>query len=190
MPATVPGIMGVLIPNLVSTGMIGQGVPTYCQGVAIGLSIWAPQVKITSVDAGTAGSGKCVPIPVLAPPPLVYGNVIAGMTSNGLLGILMPAFALGLANGLSASFAQMLISTTNPTVGSGAGVAKFVAPPCTPSMLQGFASAGMKGDATVRKARAVGMAVDLTFASLVMPIVIVGPSAPFAGGGAGFGTLV
>jgi len=190
MPVTVPGVMGALIPNLISVAMIGTGVPKYCQGVALGLSIWVPQIKVNTIDTGSAGVGRSAPTPVIVPNPLMYVNIIAGMTANGLAGVFMPVFSLGLANGLVLSFAQMVISTTHPSVGAGGGVAKFSAPPAASAMIQGFKQAGMKGDGAVKKAKAVAMACDLTFTSLIVPIAIVGPPSPAPGAGSGFGSIV
>lgn len=190
MPVTIPGIMGSVIPNLVSTGMIGTGVPQYARGVALGLSQWIPLVKVTTVDAGTAGVGKNVPLPLVVPNPLLQGNLLAGMASQGLVGLMMPLFITGLTNGLVISFAQMLVVTTHPSVGVGAGVAKLVAPPAAASIISGFAQAGMKGDATIRKALALASGLDGTFASLVLPVAIVGPPSPIGSAGSGFGNIL
>lgn len=190
MPVTSPGIMGVLIPNLASMAMIGSEVPRYARGVANGLVKWVPQIKVQTVDVGTAGAGKSAPTPVVVPQPMLYGNIVAGMSANGLAGMLMPAFSTGLANGLVLAFAQMLISTNHVGVGSGGGVAKFLAPPATPAIIQGFQEAGMVGDGPVRKAAALGMALTNTFAILVLPVAIVGPSSPAPGSGTGFGNIV
>ena len=190
MPVLVPGIVGALIPNLVSTGMIGTGVPKYALGVALGLSNWIPKVRIQTVDAGTLGVGKSAPIPLIVPQPLLYTNLMIGAASQGLLGVFLPVFTVGLANGLVLSFAQMLINTTHPSVGAGAAVAKFLAPPAAMSMLQGFKQAGMNGNASDKKAKAIGRALDMTFAVLVMPVVIVGPPSISPGAGSGFGGLV
>jgi hypothetical protein len=190
MPVTVPGIMGALIPNLVSVAMIGTGVPQYCKGVALGVTKWIPQVKVQTVDVGTAGAGKSAPTPIIVPQPLLYANVLLGMTSQGLAGVFMPVFAVGLTNGLVLSFIQMVISTNHPSVGTGGGVAKFSAPPAASAMIQGFKEAGLKGDGSIKKAKAVATALDKTFAILVLPVVIVGPPSPAPGAGSGFGSIV
>jgi hypothetical protein len=190
MPATVPGFLGVLIPNLVSTGMIGTGLPKYARGVALGLQQWVPQVKITTIDTGTAGAGKNVPLPIIVPQPILYTNLIAGMVSQKLTGVFMPSFIAGLANGLVLCFTQTLISTTHPSVGVGGGVAKFSAVPAAQSMISGFAQAGMVGDQAVKKAKALATGLDRTFAILIMPVVIAGPPSPFPSAGSGFGSLI
>lgn len=190
MPATVPGFMGALIPNLVSTGMIGTGIPKYARGVALGLQQWVPKIRVTTIDTGTVGAGKNVPLPIIVPQPILYANLIAGMVSQKLTGVLMPPFILGLANGLVLCFAQTLISTTHPSVGIGAGVAKFSAIPAAQSMISGFAQAGMVGNQAVKKAKALATGLDRTFAILVMPIVIAGSPSPFPSAGSGFGSLI
>lgn len=190
MPATVPGIMSVLIPNLVSTGMIGTDGPKYARGVAVGLSIWVSLVKVTTIDAGSAGSGTNVPLPILIPSPVLYANLLQGRASHDLVGIFMPTFMLGLANGLSTSFLQMLVKTTHVGVGTGSGVAKFSAPPAFTSIIQGFSAAGMSGPAVSKKAAALGQALDTTIASLVLPVVVVGSASPVAATGTGFGGII
>ncbi len=190
MPTTVPGFMGALIPNIVATGMIGTGIPKYARGVALGLQQWLPKVRVATVDTGTAGAGKNVPLPILVPQPLLYGNLLAGMISQKQVGVFMPPFIAGLANGLVLCFGQVLISTTHPSVGIGGGIAKFTAIPAAQSMISGFAQAGMVGDQAVKKARAVATGLDRTFAILVMPVAIVGSPSPFPSAGSGFGNLV
>ena len=106
--------------------------------------------------------------------------------------ILQHAFepgTVGLANALTQVFAQMVLNTTHPSVGAGGGAAKFLAPPAAPSILQGFQQAGMKGGATDKKAKALGRALDMTFAVLVMPVGIVGPPSISPGAGSGFGGI-
>lgn len=190
MPVTIPGMMGVLIPNLVSSGMIGTGVPKYAQAIATGLSIWVPQVKILTVDTGTLGVGLGVPVPLIVPVPVLYANLVSSMIAQGLAGPLMPALMAGLATGLASSFGQMVTQTNHPTVGLGGGVATFRATPATPSMLLGFSSVGMSGSGPTKKARALGSALDRIFASLIMPVGIVGPPSIAPSGGAGFGNIV
>lgn len=190
MPATIPGMMTTLIPSLAASGMLGIGVPKYALGIATGISIWLPQVKILTVDTGTAGVGAGTPTPIIIPVPVLYANLVAGMTSQGLAGPLMPAMMLGLANGLTASFAQGVTSTLHPTVGVGGGVATFRATPATSSILAGFASAGLLGDGPAKKARAIGSALDRTFASLILPIAIVGPPSIAPSAGTGVGNII
>jgi hypothetical protein len=182
--------MGALIPNLISVGMIGTGLPKYARGVALGLQQWIPKVRVNTIDTGTAGAGKNVPLPLVVPQPVLYLNLVAGMTAQKQIGVLMPAMAAGLANGLVICFAQTLVSTTHPSVGTGGGVAKFSAPPAAQSMISGFAQAGMVGDQATKKAKAIGGALDRTFAILVMPIAIVGPPSPAPSAGSGFGSLI
>jgi hypothetical protein len=189
MPVLVPGIVGALIPNLISTGMIGTGVPKYALGVALGLLDWVPKIRVQTVDTGTLGAGKSAPTPLFVPQPLIYTNLMIGAASQGLLGVMLPVFNVGLANGLVTSFGQMVLNTTHPSVGAGGGVAKFLAPPAAVSMISGFQKAGMSGDGPVKKAKALGRALDGVFAVLVMPVVIVGPPSVSPGAGSGFGGI-
>jgi hypothetical protein len=190
MPATLPGIVGVLTPNLVSTAFLGMEVPRLATAIASGLVKWIPTIVVLTVDAGTLGAGSNVPQPLTVPQPLLYGNLLAGAASSGLVGQFIPSFALGLANGLVLAFLQALIKTTHSSISTGTGVATFRASSAIPIMIESFASAGLIGDSAPRMASMIGMGLDVTFASLVIPIVIVGPTTPTGGSGAGVGNLI
>lgn len=187
MAVTPSGVMTSLLPSLAASSMLGSDVPKYAYGVALGVTIWVPQIQVTTVDVGTVGTGTNIPQPLTVPSPILYGNLVAAMSSRNLIGMYMPAFMLGLANGLSGAFAQMLIKTQHAGVGVGSGVARFMAPPAVTSVFQGFSMAGLAGLDSPRKAAALGQALDMTFASLVIPVTIVGAAyaTPSVGVGAG-----
>ncbi len=190
MPIALPAITGTVAGNLASVALIGTEMPKLATGVATGLSMWVPQVTVSTVDAGSAGVGTGIPIPWVIPQPLLLGLLGANIPSAGIIGLFTPSLVLGLANGLSISFLQMLISTTHPTVGVGSGVAKFVAPPAAGSMVAGFASAGLVGDAAPRLATAIGVSLDSAIASLVIPVAIVGSASPSPSTGTGTGKII
>jgi len=185
MPITVPGVMGVLVPSIVFTG---PGVFKYSKGVAIGLTKWARTIQVSTTDTGTAGAGTGI-LPLIVPQPLLFGHILAGMKNQKLLGLLAVPFIVGVSTGLNLAFLQMVINTTHPSVGAGAGLASFKAPPATPFILEGFKLAGMKGDGTAKKARALAFGLDKSIASLVIPIPIVGPPSPSPSSGVGSGSL-
>lgn len=180
--------MGTLIPNLVATP--GVGIPKLARGLGIGLSRWTPTIVISTSDAGTAGAGKGTPMPIIIPQPLLYANLLAGMASQKLTGVLMPAFVLGLSNGLVAVYLQGLTNTVHVGVGVGAGVARFQPPPAFPFLQAGFTAVGMVGVADAKLARALGHGLEMTFKALVQPQPIVGPPTPTGSSGRGFGTII
>jgi hypothetical protein len=182
--------MGTLIPNLTSAAMLGVGVPKLARALGIGLSQWTPLITVSTTDAGTAGTGKGVPMPILISQPLLYANLVAGMSAQGLIGVLMPAFILGLSNGLVAVYLQALTNTVHVGVGVGAGLAKFQPPPAFPFIQSGFVSMGMTGVAHVKLARAIAQGLERTFRALVQPQPIVGPPTPTGASGRGVGTIV
>lgn len=190
MPIATPAAIATLSTNLIATGMIGTGMPKYASGVVGGIVRWVPTIQVQSQDVGSGGSGTNVPLPVLVPQPLLLANLTAGMISMGLFGPLAPLLILGLANGLSLIFAQGLIKTNHIGVGTGAGVAKFRAPPAFPAMQAGFASAGMVGQAAGKKAQAIAIGLDRTFGALFLPVAIVGSASPSAATGRGFGKII
>jgi hypothetical protein len=190
MPIALPAISGVLTTNLFATALIGTDTPRLASGVAMGLVTWVPQVTVSTVDAGSGGVGTGIPIPWLVPQPLLLGFLTANIPPAGFTGLFAPSLILGLANGLATAFIQMLVSTTHPTVGTGSGAASFKAPPAATSMVAGFASAGLVGDAAPRLAAAIGFSLDSAIASLVIPIVIVGSASPSAASGVGTGKII
>jgi hypothetical protein len=190
MPIALPAITGTVASNLLAAALIGTETPKLAAGVAAGLTYWVPQVTVSTVDAGSAGVGSGVPIPWAVPQPLLFGLLGANIPSAGIIGLFTPSLVLGLANGLATSFLQMLISTTHPTVGVGSGVAKFVAPPAAGSMVAGFSSAGLVGEAAPRLATAIGFSLDAAIASLVIPIVIAGSASPSPSTGTGTGKII
>lgn len=190
MPIALPVAVPTLAANLAATSMIGTGVPKYCAGVVTGLTIWVPQINVSTNDVGSTGTGTNIPLPVTLATPVLLANLLTGMTSQGLIGVMMPPFISGLANGLTAVFLQALVSTQHVGVGSGSGVARFTAPPAFPSIAAGFASAGMVGPVATRKAQALGIGLDRTFASLLLPVAIVGSASPSATTGVGFGKII
>jgi len=190
MPVTPPGIIGAIVPSLVSCSFLGTSVPKYANGVAQGLVRWVPLIKIQTIDGGTAGVGSNIPLPLVVQTPVLYANILSGMLSNGLNGLLMSAFVSGLSTGLTTAFAQMLIKTTHPGVGVGTGVASFRAPPAFASISSGFATAGMNGPASLQAARALATVLDITYASLLIPVAIVGSPSTIGASSTGFGTII
>lgn len=190
MPVTTPQAIATLVPNLVSCLMLGVGVPRLARGLGIGLSTWTPTIVVNTTDVGTAGVGKGVPVPIAIVQPVLYANLLAGMRGQNLVGVLAPAFIMGLSNGIVALYAQGLTNTAHPGVGSGAGVATFRPPSPFPYIQAGFAAVGMNGDVATRFARAVSHGLEATFRSLVLPQPIVGSASPVATSGRGFGSII
>lgn len=190
MPVTTPQAMATLVPNLVATAMLGVGVPKLARGLGIGLSQWTPTIALSTTDVGTAGVGKGAPVPVVIPQPVLYGNLLASMVSHGLIGVLAPAFALGLANGLVLLYAQAVTNTTHIGVGVGAGVTTFKPPSAFPAIHAGFAAVGMTGEGSTKLARALSQGLERTFRALVLPQPIVGVPSPTASSGRGLGVII
>ena len=189
MPITPVGLTGVLVPALIASAQIGTGVPKLALGVATGVTTFAAQSTVTSVDTGTLGVGVTV-APLVVPQPLLLANILAGFAATGTVGVMSPVLAVGLANGLSLGFLQGLITMTHPGVGAGAGVAKVIPAGAVPAMIAGFAAAGMVGVGSVKMATAIGIALTLTFTTFVLPVPIVGAPSIVPGAGVGVGKIV
>lgn len=189
MPVTPAGVAGLVAPSLAAAGMVGTDAPRIAAGIGVGVSTWVASISVVTADVGTAGVGSGGPIPVVIPGTLL-GNMQTGFGSAGLAGMFSPGFSAGLASGLTQAFLQGLVKTAHAGVGSGSGVAKFVAPPATGPIAAGLTSAGIAGIFQAQLSAAVGLALDLTFATLVLPIPIVGTASPTAASGTGFGKIV
>jgi hypothetical protein len=162
--------------------------PQLAQGVAMGVVLWANSgAVVTTVDTGTLGVGAGA-VPLVVPSPLILGNLTTAFAAQAMLGPMAPLECVGLSNGLSLGLAEGLVVTTHPSVGVGAGVIKITGT-AIPSMISGFASAGMTGPGAVKQATAIGMALDLTFTEFVLPTPIVGPPSIVASAGVGTGKI-
>lgn len=192
MPVTPVGAATVITPNLIAVGMIGTGVPQFSLGLGYGLSLWAPAMTVKTVDTGTLGVGAGV-VPLVVPPPLLLTNLLIAFTTVGLMGVMAPLKCQGLSVGMSLAFAQGLVVTTHPTVGTGTCICSFTPPMppiAVPLFVQGFALAGVTGIAVTQIATAISLALVQTFTPYVLPSPIVGPPSPVASGGVGFGSVM
>lgn len=189
MPITPASVSGLVAANLASTGNLGIAAPLIAAGVGNGVGSWNPQIVVMTVDAGSAGVGSGGPIPVPLSGSLV-GLMTAAFAAFGIKGTAGPTIATGIANGLLQAYLQGLIKTTHAGVGLGSGVATFRAPPAGPILVGGFKSAGLNGTFAEPLALAVGSALDSAFASLVVPIPIVGSASPMGASGTGLGQII
>lgn len=191
MPLNPPSLTsGFMVPNLISVGNIGTGVPTYALGLSIGVCQYMAIAKVTTVDTGTAGVGVTV-IPLIVPPPLLQGALYQGFSSMGILGQMAPLHIQGLTTGFVTGWTSLaLLIVQHSSVGTGAGVAKLVAPTAVPLMIGGLASVGMTGEGPTKIGTAIGMALDITFSSYVQPVPIVGSGSPVPSAGVGLGAVV
>jgi hypothetical protein len=169
--------------------MLGLGTPNFALGVSIGTSKWLLSLTVTTIDSGSLGVGSGQ-LPLIVPQPLLLANIAAAFAATGNVGIMMPLKALGLATGLSTAFLQAIIKTTHPGIGSGVGVARFSPVPAAPMIIAGLAEVGMVGQGVTTIATAIGMGLNQTFATLMIPIPIVGSASPAAGAGTGFGKVI
>lgn len=189
MPLSPPTLAGVIALNLVGTGHIGVAVPQFASGVASGILFWfTGGLKVATVDTGQLGTGLGA-IPLIVPQPVLLGFLTTNFAAQAMLGVFAPLTILGLANGISTGLLPGLVTTTHPVIGAGAGVCTFKGAPCTPFMIQGFATAGMVGLGATKMAAAIGISLDETFNALVLPTPIAGPAGPITGGGTGFGQI-
>jgi hypothetical protein len=189
MPLATPALTTTIATALLGSGMLGTAVPRYASGLSLGITLWAKSLLVNTIDAGVVGVGVGF-IPFLVPQPVLLANLLVAYPANGQLGPMAPLEAVGLANGISLGLLQGFLTTTHPSVGTGAGVARVSGPPAFSSLMIGFSSVGMPGPGAASKANAISIALMVTIQSLVLPIPIVGPGGPMASSGSGFGTII
>ena len=186
-----PLAAGFLAPNLVATGNLGVAVPTLALGIASGVCQYLTSAVVNSVDVGTAGVGTTL-FPLIVPSPLIQSSILSGFAAMGIMGIAAPALILGLSTGISTGLSALaLLQINHPGVGVGAGVVRLTAATAVPFMINGMASVSMSGAGPTKVATALGIGLDLTFASFVqLAVPIVGSPSPVASSGVGLGTVI
>jgi hypothetical protein len=184
-----PALTATITVGLMSGGMLGTAVPQLASGVGIGLTLWAQQQTVSTIDTGTLGVGVGLG-PFVIPPPLLTANLLVAYAANGMLGVMAPLEAVGFGNGIALGLAQGMLQTMHPLVGTGTGIGRINGPPAFSSIMQGFASVGITGQSSAQKANAISMALMMTIQSLVFPVVIVGSASPVASGGVGNGKIM
>jgi hypothetical protein len=189
MPLVAPALSATITAAIFAGGLIGPAVPKLGSGIGQGIALWVKQLKVTTLDAGAVGVGKGL-APLIIPQPLIMVNLLIAYAENGQLGVMAPLEASGIANGLFTGFAQGVISTTHPSVGSGAAVARIVGPPAFSSLMQGFLSVGITGQGASKKANAISMALNVVIQTLVLPVAIVGAPGPSPSSGSGSGSII
>ncbi len=175
--------------NLLSSGIIGPAGPTLAKGIGAGIAAWVPQVLVVTIDSGTAGGGSGQ-APLTVPMPNMIQAMLASYAINGQLGPMSPLEAMGVAKGVTSALATGILKTSHIGVGSGTGVAKFIAPPAYQSLIQAFKAAGMTGPLSEKKAKAISDALLLIFTVLSAPIPIVGAASTSPGSGTGVGRIL
>ncbi len=189
MPIVAPALTVTITTALIGSGMLGIATPKFASGVALGVSLWVQKLSVNTVDAGLVGVGTGF-LPFLFPQPIFLASLLGTFVANGLIGPMAPLEATGLSTGISLGLAQGVVTTTHPTVGAGAAVARVSGPPAFSSLMQGFSSVGITGPGASRKANAISTALMITLQSLVLPVPIVGAGGLSPSSGTGSGKIV
>lgn len=187
MPIT-PAAIPVMAGALVASGSLGFSVPQLATGAVNGVIDWTKAVQVLAVASGTLGAGVGT-APLIVPPPTLYGPLTSGFATSAILGPLAPLLIAGLANGLSQTLGMGIVVTAHPTVGVGAGVARFLPPPAAPFFINALSGAGMSGVGAVQLGVAIGQALTVVFSALTLPLVVVGPPSIVPSGGSGTGVI-
>lgn len=189
MPLVAPVLSATITGAIFAGGLIGPAVPQLGSGIGQGIALWVQRLKVVTIDAGAVGVGKGL-APLIIPQPLIMTNLLIAYAANGQLGVMAPLEATAIANGLFVGFAQGVISTTHPSVGAGAAIARIQGPPAFSSLMQGFSSAGITGQGASKKANAISLALSIIIQTLVLPVAIVGAGGPSPSSGSGSGSII
>lgn len=189
MPLTPPGLAVPIAAALAATANIGVQSPKLALGVATGTVLWAQQAKVSITGIGAAGAGT-VSFPAFVAAPVMIAAVQAGFVVQRLIGVKSPLLATAIATGLATGISsQSLILAAFPGVGSGTGIAKILGN-AGPSMVQGFQLVRLSGTQNMKLARAIGFGIDKCFASLLIPVPILGPAGSSPGAGTVSGKII
>jgi hypothetical protein len=189
MPLVAPILSATITTGIFAGGLVGPAVPKLGSGLGQGIALWVRKLKVITVDVGAVGVGKGL-APLIVPQPLLMVNLLIAYAANDQLGVMAPLEASGIANGLFVGFAQGVISTTHPSVGAGAAVARITGPTAFSSIMQGFSSAGITGQGASKKANAISIALSIVMQTLVLPVAIVGAGGPSPSSGSGSGSII
>jgi hypothetical protein len=189
MALTIPGAQAAFMGGLSGASIVGASSPSFALGISIGLVTWVATVSVETADVGTAGAGAGTTV-LVVPAPTLLTALQEAFPAAGLVGAMAPALATGLSNGFATAFPQANVITTHPTVGTGSGVAKFIAPPAITAMQEGLASQGMTNTGALQIAGAISTALTAVFSVFTIPVVIVGPSSSDPSTGVGTGKIV
>ncbi len=191
MPLNPSALAPIIAAGLLSAGQSGFQMPKFTLGIASGVcKYFSLAAKVVTVDTGTLGAGTGANPFFLSAPALIQ-TMLAGYASAGILGMFGPGNATGVANGISQGLISLaLLQTNHPSVGVGTGVARIVGSSAVPTMVAGFADAGMVNTGSVQQATGIGIGLDTFFQSFTMPIAIVGSTSPSGSSGSGFGFVV
>jgi hypothetical protein len=174
MPITPVSASGIILGNLVSTGVAGPNNVQLANGLGNGIATYLTSVVTSAtLDIGILGVGQGTGTVVLTPataiPAFSSGFAAAGMTGN-----MIPALSTALGISLCTILATATISVPSPTVGIGVGAGVLVPVGAIPFILTGLASSGLTGTAIPQYATAVGNAIDTCLPSAIVGVVITG----------------
>lgn len=178
-------ISDAMLPGLKGVGLNGQLTQQMAGVLATGLTKWVQQIVVQTTDQGRGGKSKCVRTPLAIRASVLFFNLLLADGAGSIFGGASARMTRGTANGLAAAFSKMRLNTHHPNVGSGTGRATFQAPPAGPFLIRGLTAIGL-----AVKGKSIGLGLDRTFASLVIPVSIVGAAEPYPGAGAGTGSII
>lgn len=185
-----PAAVAIYQADLAGCGLLGFGAPKLARALGYGVCSWLAKATVSTVDAGAAGVGSGVPMPLVIVPQVFAGALTTQMVAQNIFGLFAPLFISGVTLGTVHVFAGTFTSTTHAAVGVGSGVGRVTAPPAYADIQAGFKQAGIDGQASGKAIKAISAALDQTLASVVVLQPIVGGAGPSPATGVGTGSLV
>lgn len=175
--------------SLFGAGLIGPSSQQLVVGLTNALCTYGhTAMNVTTIDVGTAGTGKGVGFGVIVPQPLLVASLSYNLPANSIGGISAIQLILGIATGYSLALSLAGINTTHPSVGVGSG--KLQIKPNTAAAIgiyqSAFLSAGLAGLMAKPLALAVATSLDAVLPLAIGFVAIAGP--PNIVPSTGFGT--
>jgi len=194
MPLSPPGLQGLLAPQVIAAGMVGQMSQPLVLALSNAISAYLLTLTVRTNDVGSLGVGVGTGKVIITPPQLV-GPLLGAATANQLVGTSTPGLMVAVGNAVATFIATMgMVQSTHPlvAVGTGIGLLQIIGGPVPlQAQLMGmFAAQGLVGQNIVNLASALsqGITQGLVSAQVVQVITgtpVVPPPVPSTGIGIG-----
>lgn len=179
-----------IIAGFMPSGMcLGVSSQQLALGISLGLSYYAPLIRVVTADVGTVGSGAGTGAVILTPASVIP-SISSLFAAQGIIGVTSQPLAIAVGNALSSCFSTAIPITVHPSVGVGTGIGTLIPASGAGPFSAGFASAGIIGKMGANLAIAIANGLDAALPSSIVNVIITGPAGPSPSSGAGTGTVI
>jgi hypothetical protein len=195
MPITPPGLQGLLMPLVTAAGIKGTSASSLVSAISIAVTTWMQTLVVQTNDVGLLGVGVGTGKAIVTPPALV--GPLVGAAAASLKGTAMVPLMTAIGNGVASFVAsQVMVQTTHPGIGVGAGIGTLKIP--GPAPLQGllsaqFSAVKIMGTSMPSLAQAIATGLATGMATAIITVAITGTPIvppPVTGSSVGIGKLI